>query len=223
MTNSTTKKALVWDVPVRVFHWLLVLCFAGAWLTAESERWRPIHVTLGYTMAGLVALRIVWGFVGTRYARFASFVRGPTATLGYLKSLISMHPEHHVGHNPAGAVAIVGMLALIIFTTASGWASYEGIGGRWLGGSHEVVANVLLALVVVHLAGVAIGSFLHRENLVRSMLTGLKTTSTGTAESRTSVRPWSFLGGALLVLALSFWLWQWQDRPGTVAATASTE
>ena len=103
MNTETRSSTLVWDLPVRLFHWLLVLCFAGAWLTAESEHWRLVHVTLGYTMAALVAFRIVWGLLGTRYARFSSFVRGPSAVLAYLRSLSGPKPEHHTGHNPAGA------------------------------------------------------------------------------------------------------------------------
>ena len=91
------------------------LLFAGAYLTAESERWRLLHVTLGYTMAGLVGFRIFWGLVGTRYARFSSFLRGPQAIARYLKSLVSGKPEHHTGHNPAGALAILEFLALTAF------------------------------------------------------------------------------------------------------------
>ena len=87
---NTDKKILVWDAPVRVFHWLMVLSFAGAYLTAESERWRLIHVTLGYTLGGLVAFRILWGLVGTRYARFAEFVRGPAAIRGYLQHMLRL-------------------------------------------------------------------------------------------------------------------------------------
>ena len=79
--NNSLPKVLVWDVPVRVFHWLLVLSFTGAYLTAESERWRLLHNTLGYTVDGLVAFRLVWGLVGTRHARFSNFVRGPQAML----------------------------------------------------------------------------------------------------------------------------------------------
>jgi len=109
MTESKTK-ILVWDAPVRVFHWLMVLSFAGAYLTAESERWRLVHVSLGYTMGGLVAFRILWGLLGTRHARFASFVRGPAAVMRYGRALLNGTPEHHVGHNPAGAVAIVLLL-----------------------------------------------------------------------------------------------------------------
>ncbi len=85
----------VWDIPVRLFHWSFAACFAGAWLTAESERFRDVHVALGYTMAGLIAFRLLWGLVGTRHARFASFVRGPAAVARYLRSLLAGRPEHH--------------------------------------------------------------------------------------------------------------------------------
>jgi cytochrome b len=173
-TESPTPSTLVWDVPLRVFHWLLVVCFAGAWITAESEHWRLVHVTLGYTMAGLVAFRVLWGLVGTRYARFASFVRGPRAVLGYLKSLVGRHPEHHTGHNPAGALAIVGLLVLIAATAASGFATYNELGGEWLEDLHEGAANAMMLLVIVHVIGVVVGSLVHKENLVRSMFTGRK-------------------------------------------------
>ena len=97
-------RTLVWDAPVRVVHWLLVLSFGVAGLSAESERWQLVHITAGYTRAGLVAFRILWGLVGTQHARFGDFVRGPRSVAGYLKSLVSRHPEHHAGHNPAGAL-----------------------------------------------------------------------------------------------------------------------
>src|SRR5512139_2829983 len=108
----TAKGILVWDLPTRVFHWLLALSFAGAYVTAESERWRLVHVTLGYTLGGLLVFRLLWGLMGTRHARFASFVRGPAAVLRYLRSLVSGHPEYYTGHNPAGALAIVALLVL---------------------------------------------------------------------------------------------------------------
>jgi cytochrome b len=168
------RRVLVWDAPVRVFHWLMVLCFAGAWLTAESERWRLLHVTLGYAMAGLVAFRLAWGLVGTRHARFASFVRGPRAIARYLGSIVRGHPERHTGHNPAGAVAIVALLALAALTTFSGWATYNELGGRWLEETHEAIAQAMLAVVGVHVAGVIFGSVVHRENLVASMVHGRK-------------------------------------------------
>jgi len=119
-TTPATSRILVWDLPVRLFHWMLAISFAGAWVTADSERWRDIHILLGYTAGGLVALRVVWGLVGTRHARFASFVRGPRRVIAYLRSLVSDRPEHATGHNPAGAWAIVALLLLTLAIVASG-------------------------------------------------------------------------------------------------------
>lgn len=209
MTTETRSPTLVWDVPVRVFHWLLVLCFAGAWLTAESEHWRLLHVTLGYTMAALVAFRVIWGLVGTRHARFASFVRGPRAAWRYLRSLVGPRPEHHTGHNPAGALAIVGLLGLIALTAGSGWATYSELGGEWLEELHEVAANALMVLVVVHIAGVVVGSVVHRENLVRSMFTGRKPAPPAEGIRR----GWAALAAVMLAAVLGFWWVQWQSAP----------
>ena len=101
--TPATSRILVWDLPVRLFHWMLAISFAGAWITADSERWRDIHILLGYTAGVLVVLRLAWGLVGTRHARFASFVRGPRRVIAYLRSLVSGRPEHATGHNPAAA------------------------------------------------------------------------------------------------------------------------
>lgn len=168
------NRILVWDIPTRVFHWSLALSFAGAWLTAESERYRDVHVMLGYTLLGLIAFRLVWGLVGTRYARFAEFVRAPSAAFRYLKSLFTKQPEHHVGHNPAGALAILLLLVLGIATGISGWMTYNELGGEWLEEGHEILASLMLGMVGVHIAGVIAGSLLHRENLARAMVTGYK-------------------------------------------------
>lgn len=208
-------RVLVWDAPVRVFHWLMVLAFAGAWLTAESERWRLVHVTLGYTTAALVAFRLVWGLLGTRHARFAQFVRGPAAVLRYLGSLLRGRPEHHTGHNPAGAVAIVLLLALAAAVALTGWASYQELGGHWLEEVHEGAANAMLALVGVHVAAVAISSWLHRENLVAAMLTGRK----AAAPSEAIRSPWRSVAALLLAAVLGFWWLQWQaPADGALAA-----
>ena len=169
----------VWDIAIRVFHWSFAACFAGAWITAESERFRDVHVFLGYTMLGLIAFRVLWGLVGPKHARFANFVRGPRAVGRYLRSLLASRPEHHVGHNPAGAVAIVVLLVLGLVAIASGWAVYNDLGGEWLEEAHEFLAGAMLAVVGIHLAGVAVASWLHRENLVRAMLTGRKNAPDG--------------------------------------------
>lgn len=170
------QRILVWDFPTRIFHWSLALSFAGAWLTAESERYRDIHVMLGYTLLGLIVFRLLWGFLGSRYARFDSFLYGPQKVLGYLRSLLTAHPQHYVGHNPAGSWAIFLLLGLGLLAGVSGILLFNEIGGEEMFEEiHEVAANLMLAVVAMHIAGVAVSSLLHRENLVRAMITGYKT------------------------------------------------
>jgi len=206
-------RILVWDLPVRVFHWLIVLCFAGAYLTAERDSWRLVHVTFGYTMAALVAFRLVWGVVGTRYARFANFVRGPRAVAAYLGDLLRGHAQPSVGHNPAGALAIVALLALAVAVTASGWATYQDLGGHWLEEVHEAAANLMLGMVGLHVAGVLLASWLHRDNLVAAMITGRKPGRSG--EGVRSA--WRSVGILMLVAVLGFWWTQWQGAPAGTA------
>lgn len=214
--ESAPGKVLIWDAPVRVFHWLTVLSFAGAWLTAESERWQLVHVTLGYTMAGLLGFRILWGVVGTRHARFSSFVRGPAAAVRYLRAALRGQPEHHTGHNPAGALAIVALLLLAFVVAATGWANYTDLGGHWLEEVHEAAASLMLAVAGVHLAGVVVSSWLHRENLVRAMITGRKV-----GKPQEAARPWRAVAAIMMVAVLGFWVMQWQSAPPAEGAGAS--
>ncbi len=213
------RRVLVWDAPVRVFHWLAVLSFAGAWLTAESERWRLLHVTLGYTLAGLVAFRLVWGLVGTRHARFASFVRGPQAVFTHLREMVQGRHPRSAGHNPAGALAIVALLAAALGVTLSGWALFDGPGGEWLEDLHDGAAHAMLALVGLHLAGVALASWLGRDNLVGAMFSGRK--DVPPAEGIRSA--WRSVAALMLVAVAGFWVWQWQHAPAPVdrAGTAA--
>jgi cytochrome b len=198
--SSEKTSTLVWDLPTRVFHWLLAASFAGAYITSEGERLRDVHMLLGYSAAGLVAFRVLWGLVGTRYARFTSFPLAPSAVLDYLKSLLSLSPRHYFGHNPAGSWAILGMLALIAATGATGWAQAVEIGPEWIEDIHEGLANAMLALVVVHIAAVLVSSLLHRENLPRAMLTGYKPGS-GPAAAGTR---W-LVAAALVAVIGAFW------------------
>ena len=168
------QKILVWDWPVRLGHWLMVGGFALAWLSGDSETFRLVHVIAGATVLGVASFRLPWGFIGSRYARFVDFVRGPTAVKDYLTSLLRLQPDHHVGHNPAGGWAIVLLLGLGIVTGLAGWAIYNDIGGHWLEEVHEALAATMLTVVIVHVAGVISGSLLHGENLVRAMVNGHK-------------------------------------------------
>lgn len=165
-------RILVWDWPVRIGHWLLVGAFALAWLSGDSETWRLVHVWAGGSLVGVVLFRLLWGLVGTRYARFNSFVRGPRAVKAYLLGLLRGEPAGHPGHNPAGGWAILALLGLGLLTGTSGWLAYQEIGGEWAGEVHEALASTLLAVVVVHVLGVLVSSLAHGENLVRAMFSG---------------------------------------------------
>lgn len=188
-------KILVWDWPVRLGHWLMVAGFIVAWLTGDSESFRLVHVIAGATVLGVATFRLPWGFIGSRYARFVDFVRGPTAVKAYLASLLRLQPAHHTGHNPAGGWAIVLLLGLGILTGLAGWAIYNDLGGHFLEELHEGLATAMLTMVFVHLAGVLSGSLVHGENLVRAMLTGRKWGSAD--EAIPSARPLA----AVLLLA----------------------
>ena len=191
----------VWDPLVRVFHWGLVAAFATAWLTADEVQ--PVHEFAGYTVAGLVAFRLIWGFAGSRYARFAQFVKGPGATLTYLGSMLRGGERRYLGHNPAGAAMIVALLLTISGTAFTGWLMAEPDRvamlpalpqivapawadddgdeygeGREVEGAleeiHETLANLMLVLAALHVGGVVLASVRHRENLARAMITGEK-------------------------------------------------
>lgn len=198
---------LVWDAPVRVFHWLMVLCFAGAYLTSESEVWRLVHVTLGYTMVGLVVFRLLWGVMGTRHARFSAFVAGPRVVLQYLGAMLRGQPAHHTGHNPVGALSILAVLLLTLAIGVTGWAGYNELAGEWVSEVHEGVANTMLIVVGVHVAGVVLSSRMRHENLARAMVTGRKT---GTPQDAIRSAWWS-LAIVMLLAVGSFWWLQWHS------------
>lgn len=196
-------KVKVWDMPVRVFHWMLALSFAGAYALSESERLRNVHVMLGYTVLGLLAFRLVWGFVGTRYARFRSFACSPLAAVRHLRDELTGRAPRYVGHNPAGSWAIYGLLLLGAATGVTGYLSFNEVGGEALEEVHELLANAWLLLVVVHVIAVLLSSVVHRENLVRSMITGDKPGTLDVATPRNA----RALGVTLAAAVLGFWAW----------------
>ncbi|HEX5327851.1 MAG TPA: cytochrome b/b6 domain-containing protein [Acetobacteraceae bacterium] len=164
----------VWDCFVRLFHWGTASLVLVAFLTTDGPRW--LHEDSGYAVLVLVAARILWGLVGTRHARFVSFLWGPRAVLRYLTLLRAGRAPHYLGHNPAGAVMVFALLGLLLFVSGSGWLSQTDayFGLPWLDHLHHVSGDLLLGLIGVHLAGVAASSWLHRENLVLAMITGRK-------------------------------------------------
>lgn len=209
------QRILVWDVPTRVFHWLLVLSFSGAFLTSESERYRDTHVVLGYTLLGLIAFRLLWGVLGTRYAQFRSFLFKPGEVVAYVRSLFKGKPAHYVGHNPAGSMAIWLLLGLGISSGVTGVMSFQDIGGEGVKELHEFVSNAILAVVLIHIAGVVVSSLMHRENLVRSMVTGFKS-----AEPDQGIRrSYLWLGVIMLAAVVAFWV----DYPATGLVTPGAD
>jgi cytochrome b len=205
----------VWDIVVRVFHWSLVGCFAIAFISAED--FRKLHVVFGYSVLFLVLFRILYGFVGTRYARFSDFIYPPDQIVDYLKGLLFGKPRHYMGHNPAGGFMIFIMLLSLLSLTLTGLKAY-GVKGHGPLAKHEIsfianafadsddnenhdeqenrkrrsqknhedekdefweevhetIAYFTLFLVSIHIMGVLVSSIVHRENLIKAMITGHK-------------------------------------------------
>lgn len=172
--EASAQSVKVWDPFVRIFHWSLVIAFVTAWTTGEE--WKSLHENAGYAVAGLLALRLIWGFVGTRHARFGDFVYRPSTVLAYLADTVRMRAKRHVGHNPAGGAMVIALMLLLAATASTGimMTTDAWWGIRWVEEVHEVLANLTVAMVALHLIGVLVASLEHRENLVRSMFTGRK-------------------------------------------------
>jgi cytochrome b len=195
------RRILIWDAPTRVFHWLQAISFAGAYLTAESERNRDIHMAFGYILLGLIVFRLLWGFLGTRYARFSSFLFKPGEIIAYLLSLFKGKPGHYLGHNPAGSVSVWLLLGLGLFLCVTGVMALQDDAGDAVVEMHGVATNIMLAVILLHIIGVLVSSVLHRENLVRSMITGFKPAETDEGIRRS----YNWLGAMMLVVAVVFW------------------
>ena len=168
---STTIK--VWDPLVRVLHWALAGCFLAAFLVEEGD---TTHQWLGYATLGLVAIRMVWGFVGSRHARFIDWVRGPRAVARYLRERVTDRSQRRLGHNPAAAVMILSLLAGVVLVAATGWLQTTDrfFGVEWLEEVHELAAYGVLALVGIHVLAAVVESIHYRENLIASMIHGRK-------------------------------------------------
>ncbi|WP_455222591.1 cytochrome b/b6 domain-containing protein [Kaarinaea lacus] len=186
--KHTSDQIRVWDPVVRGFHWILVSAFFIAYLTEDDLM--TLHVWAGYIVGAAILIRILWGLVGTRHARFTDFVTSPKTALQYVKDTLAFRARRYIGHNPAGGLMIIVMLVSLVITVISGIAVYgaaeqagplavtfAGSGKIWedvLEEFHEFFANFTLFLVVIHVAGVVVESFIHKENLAASMINGFK-------------------------------------------------
>jgi cytochrome b len=218
------KPSLVWDLPTRLFHWLFALSFAVAWLSSESDRWLSVHVFFGYLMLGLIAFRIVWGLVGGRYARFASFSFSPRQGLAYLRLTLKRTAPPTTGHNPIGSQAIYALLILGLAVCVSGVfieGSEERQGavagvmsiatGTLIKKAHELIAVLMLVVALAHITGVVAASWVHKENLPLSMLTGIKQTPAGTLASQPHGRVAGWLAAAVVGFGLWWFFYAWHE------------
>ncbi len=206
--NNSIK---VWDVFVRIFHWTLVGVMIGQYLT--GDRFKNVHIKLGYFLICLVLARILWGFFGSKHARFSDFLYGPGAIIDYLKVLIKGRPKHYIGHNPAGGLMIIVMLFSLLVTAFTGLKTLGSRGQGPLADHgisivrlayadkdehdddqhkyrkgreqkskehefweeiHEVMTGFMIFLIIVHISGVIVSSWVHKENLILAMITGRK-------------------------------------------------
>lgn len=164
----------VWDPLVRIFHWSLVALFTFSFFTGDE--WKKAHIYSGYAIAALIAIRIVWGLIGTHHARFVNFLYSPATILVFLKDTVSFKAKRYIGHNPAGGAMVFLLLAMISGIVTTGYMmttdAYWGI--EWVEDTHKVLVYSTLGLIALHVIGVVLASVEHRENLPRAMVTGWK-------------------------------------------------
>lgn len=211
------------DAPTRMFHWLFALCFAGAYLSGDSERLRLVHVVLGYSMAGLLVFRLLYGLFGPPQARlsllWSRLCNAPTWLLSLklvLQQLWQGEPGQkrsvnwRQGQGILMATAILALLLAVLPLTLSGYATYNDWGGEWLEELHEAVGEFMLLLVLLHVGLIAGLSLLRGRNLAQPMLSGRQPGSGPDLARRN--HGWLAL---LLVAVLSYWTWEWQQAPAT--------
>ncbi len=190
METQDSQDVKVWDPLVRIFHWLLVAAFFVAYFVTDEE-YLPVHVWAGYLVLALVVIRVVWGFVGPKYARFSNFLYSPGLAISYLLDLLRFSARRYLGHSPAGGAMVFVLLLCLLAATVTGLMAYglehqagplasmmSGFAANgeveWPEELHEFFANLTLGLVILHIAGVLLASFSHKENLARAMITGRK-------------------------------------------------
>jgi cytochrome b len=219
--KQTQERRLVWDLPLRMFHWLLVLSMIGSYTTAKlGFDWMQWHFYLGYFTIGLVVFRLLWGFFGPRHARFTSFVRKPSAVWLYLKSMFDRTSARTIGHNPVGGLMVVLMLVLVgiqattgLFTTDdvvwSGpyYGAVSGSTASTLSSIHNLNFNIILGAVGLHIAAILFYGLYKRQNLVVPMLHGhLPATLVPEREAISNSQLIKALVISLLAAAFVYWL-----------------
>lgn len=222
-----TPSRRVTDAPTRLFHWLFALCFVGAYLTADGERLRLLHVTLGYTLAGLLGFRVLYGLFGPRQARLTALWAKVAPAAQWLRALrtaavgtaAGAPVNWRQGQNLAMGLAIVALLLTVAPLTLSGYATYNDWGGEWLEDLHETLGEAMLWLVLAHLGLLLLLSVLRRKNQALPMLTG-RVDGPGPDLARHNH---GWLAALLLAAVLGYWAWEWQQAPASPPASAWLE
>ena len=171
-TKAPTVK--VWDPIVRIFHWTVVVaCTLNFFILEEGKYW---HRMTGYVVAGAIVVRILWGFIGTKHARFKDFLPTPRRVRTQLREIVGRNERRYIGHNPLASIMMLILMALLSATALTGWMiTLDAFWGeKWLQQLHETIANSIMVLVFIHAGAAILESWRHRENLVWSMVTGRK-------------------------------------------------
>lgn len=203
---ATPPSRRVVDAPTRVVHWLLALSFVGAYLSGDSERWRLLHVSLGYTILGLVVHRLLWGLIGPRHTRLSAWAAKLRAAPDFLRSLRSGKLNPTAAQNLLNTLFAVLILGFALIAGISGYAVYEELGGEWLEELHELSSNGMLVMVVGHLLLILTSSFLRRQNLAARMFSG----SLPGRGPDLIKRNHGALAALILAVVLGFWFVQLQ-------------
>ena len=171
---SSSATVRVWDPLVRIFHWSLVGLFTFSFFTGDE--WKSAHIWSGYAIAGLIAFRTIWGFIGGRHARFSDFVKSPITVIGFMVDTARLRAKRYIGHNPAGGMMVLALIVTIAIIAASGYMMTTDMfwGIEWVSDVHETTVDITIGLIVLHVLGVILASLEHRENVVRAMITGRK-------------------------------------------------
>ena len=226
-TGDVPQRRVI-DAPTRMFHWLFALSFLGAYITADGERWRALHVTLGYTLAGLLAFRVLYGLFGPRQAGLGLMLRKLTSAPAWLRSAAQGLRTGEVlginwrqGQNLLMALAVFALLVMVVPLTLSGHGTYNDwgnfLGGDWLEEVHEFFGEAFLVVVLAHLALIAALSLLRRKNQAAPMLTG-RVEGAGPDLVKHNH---AWLAALLLVAVLGYWAWEWQQSPNGLISAQS--
>ena len=199
MMNEIRKRMLVWDSPIFFTHWLLAICFLGTIVTQESEKFRLVHVTMGYTMLGIVGFRVIWGFIGSKYARFTTIKPRFLSVRENIQAILSGNKEFSIGLNAVGFLAAYLLMGLVLLVSATGYLVFNEIGPELISEIHELVGNLLIVVVVVHVGSIPLNAMYQRLQKTN----GEVAKNVGVLAQR--ARPYKWVTITILLAVIYFW------------------